>query len=239
MSMYCLYYYLHKEWTAWPLLTITRCVRRYKMIRFTPLALAVTLVLSACSDSMVEPQGLDAYGVTLEARAPAPTPDPIAAIAIGAGFDELVGALAYVDAELNTGLVNLFLTGRDQYTVFAPTDQAFENLYALLTVVLGTTIDEIADVPAPVVLDVLLYHVTDGRRAANSVLPPRGVRTITPLLGETFQVRTNGTIQDGLTGIRASDARITTPNISASNGIIHIIDQVIVPPSIVAALTAN
>jgi len=205
------------------------------MTRFAPLALAGALFLGACSDSVVEPQSFEASA----SRAPAPSADAIATIAINAGFDELVGALSYVDAELNAGLVNLFLTPSGQYTVFAPTDAAFENLYALLSVVLGSEVDSITDLPADVVLNVLLYHVTEGRRAANSVLPPRGVRTITPLLGETFEVRTNGTIRDGLTGVRENDARIVSANISASNGIIHVINEVIVPPSIVAAITGN
>lgn len=167
---------------------------------------------------------------------PAPGSESIAAIAIAAGFSELVGALVYVDDELETGLVDLFLNGTDQFTVFAPTNEAFEDLYGLLSAVLDAEIDEITDVPAEVVLDVLFYHVTEGRRAANSVVPRRGERTITPLLGETFAVRTDATIRDGLTGLR-DDASIVSANISASNGIIHVIDQVIVPPSIVAALT--
>jgi uncharacterized surface protein with fasciclin (FAS1) repeats len=169
-------------------------------------------------------------------RAPARGSESIAEIAIGAGFSELVGALVYVDTELETGLVDLFLNGTDQFTVFAPTNQAFENLYGLLSVVLNAEIDEITDVPAPVVLDVLFYHVAEGRRAANSVVPRRGERTIISLLGEIFAVRTDGTIRDGLTGLR-DDATIGPANISASNGIIHVIDQVIVPPSVVAALT--
>ena len=86
-------------------------------------------------------------------------------------------------------------------------------------------------------LDVLFYHVTEGRRGENSVVPKNGERQITPLLEEKFYVRTNGTIRDGLTGLR-DDATIITPDISASNGIIHVIDEVIVPPSVVAALTS-
>jgi uncharacterized surface protein with fasciclin (FAS1) repeats len=196
-------------------------------------ALVATLGLGACSDSTT-PMGIE------ESRAPAPGSDPIAAIAINAGFTQLVSALQYVDGELNTGLVDLFLNGTDQYTVFAPSDMAFQDLYGLLSTVLGTTVDEITDVPAPVVLDVLLYHVAEGRRAANSVVPKRGERTITPLLGETFSVRPDLTIGDGLTalGVR-DDAKIVSPNTSASNGIIHVIDQVIVPPSVVTALTSN
>jgi uncharacterized surface protein with fasciclin (FAS1) repeats len=209
------------------------------MTRFAPFALAGALMLGACSDSAVEPQGFEAPDSSLEARSPAPGTDAIAAIAINAGFDELVGALVFVDEELDTGLVDLFLNGTDQYTVFAPTNEAFENLYGLLSTVLGADIDGITAIPAEVVLDVLLYHVAEGRRGANSVLPRRGVRTITPLLGETFQVRMNGTIRDGLTGVREGDAGIVAADISASNGLIHVISEVIVPPSIVSALTGN
>lgn len=143
----------------------------------------------------------------------------IAEIAIGAGFSELVEALSYVDNELDAGLVNLFLNGTDQYTVFAPTNDAFEALYDALSV------EDITDLPASLVLDVLLYHVTDGRRAANSVVPPVNSRTIETLLsGATFSVDMYGKI----TAV-GNSANIVTPNISASNGIIHVIDAVILP----------
>ena len=150
--------------------------------------------------------------------APAPGNDPIAAIAIEAGFDELVDALSYVDEELDAGLVQLFLNGTDQYTVFAPTDDAFEGLYTTLN------INSVRDLPADLVLNVLLYHVTEGRRAANSVVPPRNYRTIETLLGESFKVNSEGKI----TAI-GNNANIIAANISASNGIIHVIDAVILP----------
>jgi uncharacterized surface protein with fasciclin (FAS1) repeats len=205
------------------------------------LTLTGALFLGACSEDRTQPQTPMSPSVeTAFAQsnaAPKKGQDPIAAIAIAEGFDELVAALTYVDEELDAGLVDLFLNGRDQYTVFAPTDAAFESLYELLSSILGAPIDEISDVPADIVLDVLLYHVTEGRRAANSVVPRNNERTITTLLEETFGVRTDGTIRDGLTGLR-DDAAIDTPNISASNGIIHVITRVIVPPSVVATLTS-
>ena len=151
--------------------------------------------------------------------APAPGDASIAAIAIDAGFSELVGALVYVDEELDAGLVNLFLEGTDQYTVFAPTNEAFEGLYEALE------IDGITDLPAELVLDVLFYHVVEGRRAANSVVPRVRDRTITTLLGATFTVDRNGEITD----IAGQKVNIITPNISASNGIIHVIDTVLLP----------
>ncbi|HSP11714.1 MAG TPA: fasciclin domain-containing protein [Salegentibacter sp.] len=149
--------------------------------------------------------------------APAPGDDPIAAMAIDAGFNELVNALLYVDEELDAGLVDLFMNGTDQYTVFAPTDAAFEKLYE--------TLDEKGISVSPeLVLNVLLYHVTDGRRAANSVVPPKNYRTIETLLGESFTVNP----EKEITAI-GNTANIVVPDISASNGIIHVIDAVLLP----------
>lgn len=149
-----------------------------------------------------------------------PGTQSIAAIALAddGEFDELVAALVHVDTELNAGLVELFLNGTDQYTVFAPTDAAFEALYQALGV------SAITEVDAQTVLNVLLYHVTEGRRAANSVVPKNGTRTIETLLGSTFSVNTSGQI----TAV-GNSANIVKANISASNGIIHVIDTVILP----------
>ena len=179
------------------------------MRRLTIIALVLVLLLAFSTVALARgPQA-----------APAPGEDSIAEIAIAAGFSELVGALVYVDTELGTGLVDLFLNGTDQFTVFAPTDEAFENLY----VAFGYS--GISDVPPEVVLDVLFYHVVEGRRAANSVVPPVRDRTITTLLGATFTVDNGGVITD----IAGQKANIVAPNISASNGIIHVIDTVILP----------
>jgi uncharacterized surface protein with fasciclin (FAS1) repeats len=114
--------------------------------------------------------------------------------------------------------VNLFLNGKEQYTVFAPTDDAFDALYGALE------IDAITDLPAELVLNVLLYHVTEGRRIAKSVVPPKKDRKIETLLGETFSVTSGGEIK-----AIGNTANIFAADISASNGIIHIIDAVILP----------
>lgn len=142
----------------------------------------------------------------------------IAAIAIDNDFDELVAALSYVDEEEGTALVDLFLNGTDQYTVFAPTDAAFEDLYDALGA------DEITDLPSDLVLNVLLYHVTEGRRASNSVVPKKNAKTIETLLGESFDVNSDLSI-DAI----GNTANIVAADISASNGIIHVIDAVILP----------
>lgn len=150
--------------------------------------------------------------------APAPGEDPIALIAINGGFTQLVDALLYVDEEFNAGLVDLFLNGSDQYTVFAPTDAAFYSLYEVLEV------NSIRQVDPSLVLNVLSYHVVKGRRAANSVVPPRQPRTIETLLGANFRVDKNANIW-----AIGNTANFVATNISASNGIIHVIDTVLLP----------
>lgn len=156
-------------------------------------------------------------------RMPAKGTESIAAIASSEGFTELVSALLYVDAQLSTGLVDLFSKGKDQYTVFAPTNDAFFALYAALSTPTKKIV-KISDLPATLVRDVLFYHVTEGRRAANSVVPPMNDRKIDTLLGVSFDVSSEGMI----TAV-GNTANIISADISASNGIIHVIDAVILP----------
>lgn len=189
----------------------------------------LTLTITSCEKEALAPGSDNADFKKGRAKAaPAPSEQSIAEIAINAGFSELVNALSFVDAKLETGLVDLFLNGTDQYTVFAPTNDAFEALYDALGVTgIGDEAGQLND--AGLVLNVLLYHVTEGRRAANSVVPPRGVRVIETLLeGATFNVDTDAKI----TAI-GNTANILVAqelfNISASNGIIHVIDAVILP----------
>ena len=179
------------------------------------LALAL-MIFSSCQKDNLAPSTETSFEETMKSNKPGDT--PIAQIAIDAGFSELVGALSYVDTELDAGLVDLFMNGTDQYTVFAPTNEAFENLYSALG------IDEISDLPAELVLDVLLYHVTDGRRASNSVVPKKNLKNIETLLGVSFSVNADPKII-----AIGNEANFVAVDISASNGVIHVIDAVILP----------
>ncbi|MEJ2593876.1 MAG: fasciclin domain-containing protein [bacterium] len=149
--------------------------------------------------------------------APAPTDMTIVELAQTADLYELVDALTYVDTALNAGLIPT-LSGTDQYTVFAPTNEAFENLYEALDV------DAITDLPATLVRDVLLYHVTEGRRASNSVVPKNGLRKIETLLEESFYVNPDAEII-----AIGNMSQIVDPDYSASNGIVHLINAVLLP----------
>lgn len=154
-------------------------------------------------------------------------------------FEELYAALVYVNKEgLEPDLLAAIQSNEVQLTVFAPSDAAFEELYATLESVSGEEIKEITDIPASVVQDVLLYHIVEGRRGSNSVVPKKNNKNIETLLGASFQVNKNLEILDvlgiwnpviGTLNPEGGETPGTNANISASNGIIHSVNHVLVP----------
>lgn len=184
------------------------------------------LLLVSCEEKTMDPDeemailDLRAEKAEKSNAAPAPGDYTITELALNDDrFSELVAALSYVDTELNAGLVNLFNSEDEDYTVFAPNNEAFERLYAALNV------SDITQVDPQLVLDVLKYHVTNGRRAANSVVPPNNNnKSIQTLLGEKFMVNNEGQII-----AVGNTAGILDADISASNGIIHEISEVLLP----------
>lgn len=121
-----------------------------------------------------------------------------------------------------------------QFTVFAPTDGAFiklfDNLYANLPadVVDGLLGDD------GFITEVLLYHVLDGRRFSNSVFNGKNMKELETLCaGQYLWSKPNLTIMDAndLTpnaGIVSIDGSLLA-NINASNGVIHVTDEVFLP----------
>ncbi|TVP56453.1 MAG: fasciclin domain-containing protein [Gemmatimonadales bacterium] len=221
------------------------------MKRYSILTLLAVIALGACSELPTTSEGPAlAPEATAERgaanRAPAPSASSITDIVIAAAgaeeaeFSLLLDAVLYI-AETNPGSALIEgLFNDDQYTVFAPTDAAFGALVEAVTPLILENDDaaEAFTAGGPfAAIDALLgdgtveavvsYHVTDGRRAANSVVPPnaRQLRTITTLLdGATFAVDSDL----GITAV-GNKATIEAANISASNGIIHVIDTVLLP----------
>jgi uncharacterized surface protein with fasciclin (FAS1) repeats len=109
------------------------------------------------------------------------------------------------------------LSGVGPFTVFAPTDAAFG---ALLTELNVTKAQLLAD--TALLTKVLTYHVVPGRILKAGV--PVGA-PITTVQGETFTVNASLAITDQ----RARSANITATDVLASNGVIHVIDKVILP----------
>jgi uncharacterized surface protein with fasciclin (FAS1) repeats len=126
-------------------------------------------------------------------------------------FDILVAAVLAADpAVLST------LSGKGQFTVFAPTDDAFALAFAEL----GVTPQEVL-ANSEFLTDVLLYHVARGRLNANAVLNSDRIRT----LQGNFLLQDSGILTDTV----GRQANIIVTNIRASNGIIHVIDAVVLP----------
>jgi transforming growth factor-beta-induced protein len=136
-------------------------------------------------------------------------PADIVDVAVGAGsFNTLVAAVQA------TGLEET-LRGKGPFTVFAPTDEAFAKLPE------GTVEALLADPEA--LADILLYHVVPGKVMAADVSDGLEAETAQ---GSTVSFAIHS---DGAPAI--NDALITATDIEAFNGVIHVIDTVILPPA--------
>jgi uncharacterized surface protein with fasciclin (FAS1) repeats len=126
-----------------------------------------------------------------------------------------------VYAVQKAGLVDA-LNGNKQYTVFAPTNDAFDDAAEALLGP-GKTGPELVDaLPVDALTDVLLYHVTRGNRLSQSLFPPKSVDMLN---GDTAMT----SVMNGKAYI--AGAEILATDIRASNGVIHVIGAVMLPPA--------
>ena len=129
-------------------------------------------------------------------------------IAVADGrFETLVAALQAAE------LVET-LSGEGPFTVFAPTDDAFAKLPE------GTVEGLLEDIPA--LTDILLYHVVSGEVLAADVVELESAETV---LGESVSIR----VEDG--NVYINDSMVIITDIMADNGVIHVIDTVLLPPA--------
>ncbi len=145
-------------------------------------------------------------------------------------FDYLLAAVGCLtDAEGNNPVVNL-LTGSDKYTLFAPTDAAFEALQTALGI---TEPDPAATCAVDSIFGegtlftILAYHVTDGRRFSNSVFNHKNNKEIDMLAGGYITSTPALSIIDGVPQV--INPVLPLIDINASNGVIHVIDTVMLP----------
>jgi uncharacterized surface protein with fasciclin (FAS1) repeats len=112
------------------------------------------------------------------------------------------------------GLVDT-LKGPGPFTVFAPTDAAFAKLPP-------GVLDQLTKPENKAQLaSILTFHVVPGKRTSGEV---KGMRAdVTTVNGAPLAV-------DGTSGLKVGDATVTTADIMASNGVIHVIDTVLIPP---------
>lgn len=151
-----------------------------------------------------------ALGIVASAASVRAADQDIVETAAAAGqFKTLASALK------EAGLVST-LKGPGPFTVFAPTDAAFAKLPA------GTVENLLKPENKDKLTAILTYHVVPGRVTAADVTKLKEAKTVN---GKMLNVSAKGS------GVMINDANVTQADITASNGVIHVVDTVILPPN--------
>ena len=169
----------------------------------------VPLVIAACGSSNSSTSSSPSMSAAASpAMSPAATAD-IVDTAVAAGeFTTVAKALQAA------GLVDT-LKGPGPFTVFAPTDAAFAKLPA------GTRGHTAQGPEKGELTRILTYHVVPGKVMAADITDGMTAKTVE---GDTIKF----TIKDG--NVYVNGAQVTTADVPASNGVIHVIDGVLIPP---------
>lgn len=191
-----------------------------KQFRYSLVAVlaGVALIGAACSDDDADSESSTTTEAeettTTEAASSddAGSEDPGTIVDIAAGNEDFS---TLVTAVTEAGLVET-LSGEGPYTVFAPTNAAFDALPE-------GTLDSLLEDPSGALTEILQLHVIAGE--VDSAAAAAAVGTCVETLGGEVKVEE----ADG--GLTIGGAPISTTDLEASNGIIHVIDAVIVEPS--------
>lgn len=187
----------------------------------TLLVPALAIAIAACSTA-ASPSGAPTGASTpspASATAAAPSIEPSASTAAMANdivetATEAGSFKTLLTAAKAAGLVET-LQGKGPFTVFAPTDAAFAALPA-------GTLEGLLKDPAAL-KKILLYHVVSGSVTSENVV---GLTSATSVEGSPIAIA----VKDGTVYLNDS-AKVVTPDVMASNGLIHVIDKVILPPA--------
>jgi uncharacterized surface protein with fasciclin (FAS1) repeats len=184
---------------------------RTRLFTFVAMLLALALVAAACGDDESETTTTAATSTTVETTS-------VLDLAIESGqFSTLIAAIEAA------GLADT-LEGEGPFTVLAPTDAAFEDAFAALDItpeeLLGNT---------ELLTSILTYHVLP--QAADSTL----VATLDGQMVETVQGESvTISVVDGQ--IMVDQATVVSADLEADNGIVHVINAVMLPPTVAAEL---
>ena len=175
-----------------------------KLFLSLSILIALSMVIAACAP-VQQPEPAQPEAPVVE---PEPEPMTIVDIAVADGrFTTLVTAVT------EAGLAET-LSGEGPFTVFAPTDDAFAALPE------GTVEALLEDIPA--LTEILLYHVVSGSVLAEDVVQLEEAET---LLGKNVAIRVD------MGNVYINDAQVIITDIIADNGVIHVIDSVLLPPA--------
>ena len=144
-----------------------------------------------------------------EAPTHTPTENTIVDVAVAGGFDTLVAAVKAA------GLVET-LKGDGPFTVFAPTDEAFAKLPE------GTLESLLKPENKDQLVAILTYHVVSGEVTSGQVVHLESAETVQ---GAALEISTSEA------GVMINNAKVIKADVDASNGVVHVIDTVLLPPS--------
>ncbi len=184
-----------------------------------PLALVAALVLAAPTAS-AQMASLSPTTVMVGGEAMYPAKDIVSNAVNSKNHTTLVAAVKAA------GLVET-LQGKGPFTVFAPTDDAFENLPA------GTVETLVKPESKATLTKILTYHVLSGKITADKLMADikagKGTATYKTVSGGTLKAMMNGPKNVVLVDEKGNVACITTYDVLQSNGVIHVIDKVVMP----------
>lgn len=195
------------------------------------LALLSAALIAGCGSSSDDPDpAVPQSAAPAATGAPAPASgaaQTIDKVAASSGFNALLAAAT--KAELGPALAD----ANAQLTVFAPSDDAFTRLATALG--FNSAAAMVDALPASTLRSILSYHVLPAtRRAAElSAAPQASEATLYRFEGQAAPLAVNA----GPSGVSITDgvltaARVTTVDVAASNGVVHAIDKVLVPPGV-------
>ncbi|MEM7689208.1 MAG: fasciclin domain-containing protein [Pseudomonadota bacterium] len=186
-----------------------------KTVKFT-LASAIALSLAACAGEATEETAADEMAVAEEATAAG----NVVEVAQG---DETFSTLV---AAVTAAGLGTTLSGEGPFTVFAPTNDAFDKLP-------DGTVEKLTTEDVDTLTSILQYHVVDGNVDAATLTDAITAAgedgyTVTTVGGGTF----TAAVVDGavvLTDAAGNTSTVTSTDVEASNGVIHVIDTVLMP----------
>lgn len=177
---------------------------------------AISITLAGCGGATEQPAAETADATT---EAAAPTGTIVDAAVANPDFSTLVAAVQAA------GLGET-LSSAGPFTVFAPTNAAFAKLPA------GTVENLTQPAQRETLTGILTYHVVSGRVAAADLVAQiqagGGTATLTTVQGGTLTARLQGT-NVVLTDAAGGTSTVTATDVAASNGLIHVIDTVLMP----------
>ena len=193
-----------------------------KHLRILSAVLTLSLVAAACGDDANEATEAPAPSATEAPESEAPeemaeemveAPGTVVEVAVASGaFPTLVAAVQAA------GLVDV-LSGEGPFTVFAPTEEAFAAALGAL----GLPAEDLLG-DTELLTAVLTYHVLPVAAPAEVVVTLDG-QSIATVGGAEVDITVDGAT------VMVNDATVVTADIAASNGVIHVIDTVLLPPA--------